>query len=371
MDKKRIAMMSCHATPWKNFELAKDCGIVPYLLMKNHGCETFMVCGKGNDYPYLELMQGFSVVLLQDNTIESKVKYLHENGDSLNAVLFYGVTSDNIQMVETIKRVNPKCVLGCALDMNADFADSIPFYEQPFYDFFNSMDLMWQSDMKMTEFLNAKWYWDVICERNGYYNLQLGTSDVEYYTFEKRENTFLYVGRINNEIKNVGMLVSAFANIAEAVPDWNLKIVGPVEESFYEYMDFFFGYYPELADRVEFTGNIEDRIELHNEYEKAKIFCSASRMEGGVPNAMVEAICTGCVIATTKISAYQDATGNNEYGRCVELDDEKGFSDMLLELVTKCDLPEMSLKAYNAGKSAFNMEKIVGEIYGKLCDKGL
>jgi glycosyltransferase involved in cell wall biosynthesis len=94
-------------------------------------------------------------------------------------------------------------------------------------------------------------------------------------------------------------------------------------------------------------------------------------MEGGVQNAMAEAICSGCVIATTKISAYLDATGNNEYGLDTDIDDENGFSDILLKLATNCDLSEMSMKAYKTGCSVFNMESIVGDIYGKLCDKGL
>ena len=363
---KKVAMMSGLSAPWSNRALAKDCGLVPYLLMKNHGCEAFMVCGKGNDYPYLELMDGFSIVLLPDNTIESKIEYLRVNGNSLDLVLFYGVTSDNLQMADMIKKVNPSCKLACALDMNADFADSIPFYEKPFCDYFGAMDLMWQSDKRMTDFLNAKWYWDVVCEHNGYYDLQLHTSHVEYFPFEQRDNVFLYVGRINDEIKNIGLLMRAFANIANQVTDWNLKIVGPVEEPFSEYIDFFFGYYPELMDRVEFTGKIDNRTDLHHEYEKAKIFCSTSRMEGGVPNAMSEAICSGCVIATSKIDAFLDATGNGEYGRSVDIDDENGFSDILMELVTKCDLSQMSMKAYEAGRLDFNMEKIVGEIYGKL-----
>lgn len=369
--KKKIAMMSGQERPWDNRELGKDCGLVPYLLYKNHGCDAFMVCGKGEEYPYLEKMNGFRVEKLKDNSLESKIEYLKKNGKELDVLILYGITDHNLEMAAVIKKINDKCLLACALDMNPDFADRIPFYMNPFYDYFDNLDFMWQSDTEMTTFLNDKWYWPVVCERNGYYNLEKGTSNVEYVKFDERDNVLLYVGRINDIPKNISMLLGAFEKISDKVPDWKLRLVGPVEEPFNEYVDTFFDYYPEMKEQIEFVGNIEDKGKLHKEYEKAKIFVSTSVLEGGTPNAMSEAICTGCVMAITKIGAYQDIIGDGETGGYTDTDDEDAYADMLLDLIKNKDLAKMSLNAYKRGKEMYNLEKIVGDIYGRLCTKGL
>lgn len=369
--RKKIAMMSGQERPWTNYELGKDCGLVPFLLMKNHGCDAFMVCGKGEEYPYLEKMKGFRVEKLIDNSLESKLDYLENNGKELDVLILYGITNHNLEMARAIKRINNKCILACALDMNPDFTDRVPFYLNPFYDYLDSMDLMWQSDTEMTTFLNEKWYWPVICERNGYYNLEKGTSDVDYVSFDERENTLLYVGRINDEQKNISMLLRTFEKIANEIPDWKLRLVGPIEEPFDEYINTFFDYYPEIRERIDFVGNIEDKGKLHNEYERAKIFVSTTLYEGGTPNAMAEAICTGCVMAITKIGAYRDIIGENETGGYADIGDEESYANMLLDLIKNKDLRKMSLKAYERGKEMYNLEKIVGDIYGRLCAKGL
>ncbi len=368
---KRIALMPGQERPWLNYELSKDCGLVPYLLMKNHKCDAFVVSGEGEEYPYLKIMDGFRVEKIKDSTLETKLEYIRENARNLDAVIFYGITWHNIWMAEELKSVNEKCLLACALDMNPDFIDRLPFYQKPYCDYLASLDLMWQSDTEMTEFLNEKWYWEVVCERNGFYNLERGTSDVEYYPFEKRENVIVYVGRINDEHKHVSMLMKAFANVADRIPDWKLRLVGPVEDPFGEYIETFFDYYPELAERVEFTGNITGREQLHHEYEKAKIFASATWFEGGTPNAMAEAVCSGCVMAITKIGAYKDVIGDNESGLCVDVSDEEGFGEMLVELIQKSDLEKMSKVSHERGNKLYNMENIVRDIYGRLCAKGL
>ncbi len=368
--KKRVVAMSGQERPWLNYELAKDCGLIPYLLMRNHGCDVSMVCGGNEEYPYLDIMDGFKVDRLKDNSIESKVEYLMTHGKDIDLVIFHGITGHNIVMAEALRNADYKGLVACALDMNPDYADRIPFHLSPFYEYISNMDLMWQADSKMAEFLNEKWYWKVECATYGYYNLVDKTSEVDYYPFDKRENTLLYVGRVNDEQKHMGMLLRAYAEIANDFPEWKLKVVGPVEEPFGDYIDEFFRINKDLKERVKFTGNIIDRTALHQEYEKAKVFVTTTRYEGGTPNAMSEAVCSGCVIATTKILAYKDIIGENEAGMCSEIEDEKGFSDMLRVLLGSCDLEKMSQAAYDRGKKIYNLERTVEDIYGKLCAKG-
>ena len=365
----RVVAITWTDQPWTNVELRKDIGMVPFLFHRNHGCDVKIVTGPGEDYPYLGEMEGLNIEILPDNSLETKFKWLEENGKDIDLLMLYGVTIHNIYMAPFIKSVNPNCKVTCALDMNVEFADRIPFYESPYKEFFESIDMMWQSGSTMTDFLNEKWYWKVECAINGYYDLKEGTSDVSYVPYEERNNTILCVGRINNGPKASEILLNSFASIADEIPDWSLKLVGTIEHPFEEYIETFFYYYPQLVDRVIFAGNINDKDVLHREYEMAKIYASSTRFEGG-PNAVAEAVCAGDVIAITQIEASKDFIGDNESGMSVPIDDAEGFARMLLELCTKCDLKKMSSAAYERGKKLFRLDVTVGELYGKLCDKG-
>lgn len=366
----RITSIVWEPRPWLNVELAKDIALVPYLLHKNHGCEVTLVTGPGEVYTYLKYLEGITLVILKDCSIESKLEYIDANHENIDLMMFYGVTSHDLYMDEHLRKIGAKCMRTCALDMNIEYADRLVFYKEPFYGYFNDMDLMWQCGAVMTEFLNKKWDWQIECERNGYYDLIRQTSDVEYIPIQKRDNTILYVGRVTEEQKCIKMLLEAFSKIADKIEDWQLKLVGPIDESINEYLETYIEYNLEIAERITFTGVIEDRELLHEEYQRAKIFASTSDMEGGVPNSMAEALCSGCVMAITQIEGYKDCIGDDEAGLSVPVGDTEGFSVMLLRLCTEMDLEQMSKASYSRGKRFFNMEKIVEEIYGKLCDRG-
>ncbi len=367
---KRIVVMAYRDSAWRNEDLGKDCGLVPYIMARKAGAELTLVTGPGEEYTYDKLMPELTIHMLEDNSVEAKSQYLQDHGREIDLLMLYGITYHNIVSASIIRQINPDCKITCALDLNDEYIDRIPFWEQPFFDYFNGMDLMWQSDTLLTEFVNNKWDWDIVCARNGYYNLPMKTSDIEYYPFEKRENTIVYIGRINNGPKGLKVLLEAFAAAADSIPGWNLKMVGTIEHPFEELIEAYFDYYPELQDRVTFTGRIDDKAVLHHEYEKAKIFAASSVVEGGTPNAFAEALCTGCVMAITRINAYNDILGDNETGKSVPIGDTKAFTDMLIELCNADDLEKKSLAAYERGKELYSLERAVDMLYGKLCDKG-
>lgn len=366
---RRVAAISWIDEPWTNIEIGKDCGLIPYLLHKNHGCDVTIVTGPGEDYPVLKYMDGLKLIRLSDNSLETRKQFITEQGKDIDLLMFYGVTGHNILVSEHLRAINPNCMMTCSLDMNAEYADRIPFYKEPYFGYFDNLDLMWQSNKVMTDFLNEKWCWNVECGRNGYYNLETGTSYTDYVPIDQRENIIVYVGRIDEVDKVTSILLNSFAAIADSVPDWKLKLVGPVEKPFDEFVDKFMADHADLQDRIIFTGNINDRGRLHKEYESAKIFATSTRHEGG-PNAWAEAMCAGNVMAVTRIDAYKDFIGNDECGLSCPIDDEAAFTEMLLKLCTECDLDKMSRAAFEIGRTKYNFEKVVEDIYGKLCDRG-
>lgn len=161
-------------------------------------------------------------------------------------------------------------------------------------------------------------------------------------------------------------MLEAFAHIAEKIPEWKLRLVGSVDSRFEPYIESFFERHPDLNERIVFTGQIQDRECLKNEYSKAKIFAFTSRLEGGAPNVISEALHAGCVMATTKIDAYEDITGNGKCGMAAEIDDIEGVARMLFELCMNSNLEEMAQKSVEQANDFYDMEKIVGGLYGKL-----
>ena len=71
----------------------------------------------------------------------------------------------------------------------------------------------------------------------------------------------------------------AFKKSYPKLSNWKLKLIGPIEEEFKEYINNFYNENPNLKNIVEFTGPIYDRKQLADEYNKAKIFCLTSRYE--------------------------------------------------------------------------------------------
>lgn len=367
---KRIVIMAYWNAAFRNEDLGKDCGLVPYLFGRRYGNEVTLVTGPGEEYTYTKLMPELKLYYLPDNSEEAKRKYLEEHGSDIDLLMLYGLTYHNLVSADTIRRVNPSCKITCALDMNIEYVDRIPAYESPFYEYFDGMTLMWQSDGRITEFLNNKWDWNIVCARNGYYNLPKKTSDVEYVPFDERDNTIIYVGRINNKQKALKTLLEAFVEAMDQLGDWKLKMIGTVDEEFGEIVATFLDYYPELNDRLIMTGRIDSKEDLHREYEKAKIFATSTNVEGGTPNALAEAVCTGCVMAITQIDAYKDIIGEDEAGLSVPIGDREAFSQMLIKLCNDPDLERMGKAAFERGKQIYNLEAIVDDLYGKIFDRG-
>ena len=156
--------------------------------------------------------------------------------------------------------------------------------------------------------------------------------------------------------------------ILELIPDPADK--EKLEKDFEKYINSYFEMYPSLKDRVVFTGPIEDRKLLKQEYEKTSIFALPSSMEGGTPNVVAEALFAGCVMAVTEFDAYEDAIGNGSCGKSAPIGDVDAYSKILLELCTEEGLEAKSRKALEQAQNFYDMEKIVGGLYEQLFFEG-
>ena len=119
--KKRVVAMAPYERPWSNVELVKDCGLIPYLLYKNHNCDVSMVGAKGGEYPYLEeYLQGVKMELLADGKKESKLAYISEHASEIDALLLRGCYPYNFPVARLYKEMNPEGKIYVGLDCHKE-----------------------------------------------------------------------------------------------------------------------------------------------------------------------------------------------------------------------------------------------------------
>lgn len=345
---------------WDNAHLVKDCGVIPYLLHKNHHCDARMVGAKmGLNYSNQQYVQGLKLEFLLDDSFDTKVNYLSKHAKQIDCFLLYGAYTTYFPLVDCYKKHNPNGRVCLALDANSGWMDRIQWAEPDFCRFMDQCDVITASGHTMQRHLNEKWPWAVEFSPNGFYNFSSTPWTVD---FDRKENIILTVGRLGTTQKATNVLLEAFAKIAGQIPDWELHLAGSVEESFNDWLDDFWKRFPELKKRVRFLGSISDRDTLYAIYKKARIFALPSTFEGGTPNVIAEALSSGCAIAITKIDEYQDATGKGRCGLASEIGDVDGFADILLRLCQSERLDEMCRDAYVYAQEVYDMEKIVARL---------
>lgn len=181
------------------------------------------------------------------------------------------------------------------------------------------------------------------------------------YDFDEKENIILSVTRVGSEEKNTEMLIEAFTSI-ENIENlgWKLKIVGPIEEEFKDYIDNYFENNPTMKDIVEFTGAIQNREELFNEYKKAKIFSLTSNFESfGI--AFIEAASFGDVIVSTDVGIAKELTCEGN-GVLVDIEDVNALKKELKKYMLNDNLKSYSEITYKIAKKNFDWDTIINKL---------
>ena len=147
-----------------------------------------------------------------------------------------------------------------------------------------------------------------------------------------KQNRIISVARLYPQ-KNQKMMIEAFAKIADEFPDWQLVIFGegPLRSSLELLIKSL-----QLEGRVLLPGRTEQVID---ELRKSKIFCLSSDYEG-MSNSMIEAMCVGLPIISTKVSGTEELIKDGENGFLVEVGDECSLSDCMSELISSPALME-------------------------------
>jgi len=175
------------------------------------------------------------------------------------------------------------------------------------------------------------------------------------YLDKRRSKTILTVSRISPE-KGIDVLISAFASLSSELPDWSLKIIGPVDDQqYFNNLDMAIKN-SGLTERVKFMGPMYDEA-LKNEYYDASIFCLPSNTESfGI--ARIEAIAAGLPLVTSEAGCGKTF---EEMGSLVfKIGDVEGLRNCLRNLISNS---ELRVKVANMQQSHLLSYKQIVELF--------
>lgn len=346
---------------WYNVEFTKDCGLIPYLLHKNHNCEVTFVGAKADEWTYIDTyLKGVKTEILPHGTPDERAQYLIDHAHEIDCLILRGPYPINFPLAPLYKKLNPNGKIYVGLDANSGWMDRIRWDNPQLCLFMENCDVIATSCTAMQMHLNEKWPWKIEHIPNGHYDFDI---EQTVPSFKEKENYIITVARLGIPEKANHIMLEAFAIISEQIPNWKFYLVGPIQENFQPYIKSYFDRFPQLKDRVIFTGHIDDKRKLKKIYSQSKIFCLTSVSEGGTPNVIGEALSAGCVITTTKIDAWEEAI---DYGRCglaCDKNDVQGLAHNLLTLCYDENLKVKSEAAYSYSQTTMNLEKIVARLY--------
>ena len=325
-------------TETENFHLVKDVGQLPYFMYKTEGYDATLISYQNNvEYPFIDQ----EVNGLKLNFIPNKGRflyfelgvlyYLFNHSKSIAVLNLFHFKKDHILYLLIYKLVNPQGKAYIKLDMDILFFKN---YNAFLFSNYRIKNLILKAltswifkltDLFSVETDQAKDYLlnvypelqnKLICIPNGVDNLYLD-KEIPIKAFQEKENIILTVGRIGTEQKNTELLLDAL-KITD-LKDWKVYILGPIEESFKKYIADFYKEYPQLENKIIFTGNITDRKELFDWYNRSKIFCLSSRYEG-FPIAFPEALYFGNYLISSPVSSAEHITSKGKYGTVAKAD---------------------------------------------------
>lgn len=143
-----------------------------------------------------------------------------------------------------------------------------------------------------------------------------------------KENSILYVGRLEETQKRVSRIIDVWKILAPKFPDWHLDIVGdgPDRKAYEEQA--------KDIDRIEFHGFQNPR----EYYACSKILLLTSEFEG-LPLVLVEALASKCVplVLGTFSSVHDIVTGSNGIVAMPPFDTNR-FSEILSDMLSHVEM---------------------------------
>jgi glycosyltransferase len=318
----------------ENVHLTKDVGMIPYIMGRDYGYEASLVCFTNGEYPTYKYLRPFlNLTLLGRNrkyiiTRPSfrMIRYLYRNAKKIDVLNLYHLTYETILYGIIYRLFHKKGRVYLKLDMDSDaFMRRKRKY---------SISRLFLFDFLLGKMTNLVSYEVSKAERvlqtelpalrkkiihipNGIDDGCEFVKNIPRIPFARKEDLIISVGRIGSYQKNNQMLLEALLRVDLKL--WKVVFIGPIAESFQQYISDFFEKNSAYKESIFFTGSIENRTALYDWYNRAKVFCLTSRSESfGI--VFPEALFYGDFIITTDVYSSKEIVPSDEVGWIVDSD---------------------------------------------------
>ncbi|VVB63778.1 D-inositol-3-phosphate glycosyltransferase [uncultured archaeon] len=379
----------------ENIHLTKDVGMIPYVLHRDFGYDSRLICYENGEYPYLKTeVPGLELQYIRCQLpslkrllkylggcprLTSSLKLLSLLIDALPVILRFGKEIDVLQLYHlkpesvligiAYRMVNRRGVLQLKLDMNShviEYYDKHPHERRNKYPIrrriFNlaSFDIVSVESKAMCNFIREVYPFLKGFEKKLYYipnGIDASKLPSSPKGYGDKENIILHSGRIGLYQKGSEIILKAFADICNDFPGWRLVMTGQMEEPFFNYFRDFLGEHEDIADRIAYLGFLKPR-ELYDQYYRAKILAMPSRFESFGLLA-VEAGAFGDIILGSDLPSLRDITNDGKYGYLCPIDDIDCFTENLrIMLSNEAELSKKSGLIAHFIRSRFDWTKI-------------
>lgn len=355
----------------QNVHLIKDVGMIPYVMHEEYGFDSAIACYDNDKYTYLlKEVKGLKIDFIEKYTGNSMVDgiiYLMKNSKKIDVLHLFHFCKRTSVWICMYKLFNTHGKVFLKLDASNKIMSSINPNKKILKAYAKRLiisrcDLISVETHKIYNFMKNNWKINIQYIPNGFYDYKLK----RIVNYREKENIILTVGRIGSYEKATDILLQGFKLASKHINNWRLRIIGPIQNGFKEYLNEFFDENPQLKSRIDIVGAVYDRSKLEQEYRHAKIFCLTSRYESfGL--VFVEAIKNGCYVITSKVDASIDITNDGQYGNIFEIDN---VNDLAESLIKNCNnennLLDNCVKIQNFAYKNFDWKVICKKIINSL-----
>lgn len=174
---------------------------------------------------------------------------------------------------------------------------------------------------------------------------------------------FLFVGRFSKD-KGVDVLIRAFAAAAKQSPRIQLSVIGPTENRdggdqrlADEYRAFIAA--SGLADRIEISPPIFDRLRLDQRIRESDVVCLPSVQGETLNMSVIESMRFGKCLLLSELPANAPLVRSGFNGLFAKIGDEADWTQKILHLATNRDqVAEFGANAFDYGRETFSAERI-------------
>lgn len=311
----------------KSVHLKKDVGLFPVFFRMNYFENVELLCfKKDSDVP--EEFRGVTVKLLTDekfkdsnsrfsdycsNLRKNKIikQYLKKNRDVSHVMIFHG-TLEHLFLVRSIKKDFPNLKTYIKFDSDLDSCEYFISKKNKIFSLIRNICIPYVDLFSIESELGLKLLKKQrkICNKVFYVPNGYDDNLLTDFELNKKKKQIITVGRLGTNQKNTELFLDIISKLN--LKDWNVKLIGPIEESFKKRIEDFYKSNSNLKDKLVFTGVISDEKEMVRLYQESSVFMLTSRAEGSAL-VLIESAINGCYILSTDVGAIQQISSNENF----------------------------------------------------------